>query len=763
MTSLLSTGMCVPPRVHSRQASDLFSDLHKRLACARATRPFPRCASTRGVEATLRGVLRIHCSADRSSDAATPDASPEPVSASCGSFSANSADIPASRVILVQSSSVGNASASDGESSGVTSGGTPSSEANSLRQQQQQQDPKQPKPQQQLSQIQGENRSSSGSKKDTTASEGRKGTGKDGRRGSQQSQPSQQPSRRGDGRRGSDDSSPWWWKLFLGILPDLKFVTFLVMNMVVLMLSARILSSHPLVVKRAARRFGLLPKTVVVTLEKWGSPANTLVSDEAASGAGAGAAAAAAGVKDSKDRKQRELLLKQQQEQQETTKISFSITVPFSEFLYHVKKDNIVSITVDGDKVSFVLRRPEFGRNQKATELQPMIRQVERMAESKWKEAGEAAGKKVGKMPPVQVQLSTVKPADVAVPYAELMSRNVEFGAPDKASFKLVNTISSTLLYAGIAAVVLSRLQMKLPQVSGFADETICRWVKVQVGRFSQSTPLCYELAGHGCRAVVLSRLQMKLPQVSVSAFADEAMAGGSKRKWGDPLRGDPLRPLCCRLAGHSCSGVFVPADEASPEVWGKGRSQKGKAPPVLFADVAGVDEAKEELEEIVEYLRTPERFTRLGARPPRGVLLVGPPGTGKTMLAKAVAGEADVPFISCSGSEFVELYVGLGASRVRELFAQAKKDSPSIVFIDEIDAVAKVRDGRMRSVGNDEREQTLNQLLTEMDGFDSSTAVIVLAATNRADVIDPALRRPGRFDRIVAVEPPDRKGRRPY
>ncbi|CAI5467915.1 unnamed protein product [Closterium sp. Yama58-4] len=327
-------------------------------------------------------------------------------------------------------------------------------------------------------------------------------------------------------------------------------------------------------------------------------------------------------------------------------------------FLYHVKKNNIVSITVDGDKVSFVLRRPEFARGHKATELQPMIRQVEKIAERKWKEAGEASGKKVGKMRPVQVQLSTVKPADVAVPYAELMSRHVEFGAPDKASFKLVNTISSTLLYAGIAAVVLSRLQMKLPQFGG------------------------------------------------------------------------------------------------------KARSQKGKAPPVLFADVAGVDEAKEELEEIVEYLRTPERFSRLGARPPRGVLLVGPPGTGKTMLAKAVAGEADVPFISCSGSEFVELYVGLGASRVRELFAQAKKDSPSIVFIDEIDAVAKVRDGRMRSVGNDEREQTLNQLLTEMDGFDSSTAVIVLAATNRADVIDPALRRPGRFDRIVAVEPPDRKGR---
>lgn len=180
----------------------------------------------------------------------------------------------------------------------------------------------------------------------------------------------------------------------------------------------------------------------------------------------------------------------------------------------------------------------------------------------------------------------------------------------------------------------------------------------------------------------------------------------------------------------------------------------------VTFADVAGVDEAKEELEEIVEFLRSPDRYIRLGARPPRGVLLVGLPGTGKTLLAKAVAGEADVPFISCSASEFVELYVGMGASRVRDLFARAKKEAPSIIFIDEIDAVAKSRDGRFRIVSNDEREQTLNQLLTEMDGFDSNSAVIVLGATNRADVLDPALRRPGRFDRVVMVETPDRLGR---
>ncbi|XP_073062080.1 ATP-dependent zinc metalloprotease FTSH 9, chloroplastic-like [Primulina eburnea] len=187
--------------------------------------------------------------------------------------------------------------------------------------------------------------------------------------------------------------------------------------------------------------------------------------------------------------------------------------------------------------------------------------------------------------------------------------------------------------------------------------------------------------------------------------------------------------------------------------------SEQGET--VTFADVAGVDEAKEELEEIVEFLRNPDRYVRLGARPPRGVLLVGLPGTGKTLLAKAVAGEADVPFISCSASEFVELYVGMGASRVRDLFARAKKEAPSIIFIDEIDAVAKSRDGRFRMVSNDEREQTLNQLLTEMDGFDSNSAVIVLGATNRADVLDPALRRPGRFDRVVMVETPDRSGRK--
>jgi cell division protease FtsH len=181
--------------------------------------------------------------------------------------------------------------------------------------------------------------------------------------------------------------------------------------------------------------------------------------------------------------------------------------------------------------------------------------------------------------------------------------------------------------------------------------------------------------------------------------------------------------------------------------------------PAVTFDDVAGVDESKQELQEVVEFLKSPDKFSALGARIPRGVLLVGPPGTGKTLLGRAVAGEANVPFFSISGSEFVEMFVGVGASRVRDLFDQAKRNSPCIVFIDEIDAVGRHR-GAGFGGGHDEREQTLNQILVEMDGFDTSTNVIVLAATNRPDILDPALLRPGRFDRQVVLDRPDIKGR---
>jgi cell division protease FtsH len=194
---------------------------------------------------------------------------------------------------------------------------------------------------------------------------------------------------------------------------------------------------------------------------------------------------------------------------------------------------------------------------------------------------------------------------------------------------------------------------------------------------------------------------------------------------------------------------------------FGKSRARMftGDQPSVTFQDVAGVEEAKEELGEVVEFLREPEKFISLGARIPKGVLLVGPPGTGKTLLAKAVSGEAGVPFFSISGSEFVEMFVGVGASRVRDLFDQAKRHSPCIVFVDEIDAV-----GRQRGAGlggsHDEREQTLNQMLVEMDGFDTDTNVIIIAATNRPDILDPALLRPGRFDRRVVLDRPDMRGR---
>jgi cell division protease FtsH len=194
---------------------------------------------------------------------------------------------------------------------------------------------------------------------------------------------------------------------------------------------------------------------------------------------------------------------------------------------------------------------------------------------------------------------------------------------------------------------------------------------------------------------------------------------------------------------------------------FGKSRARMvtGDRPSTTFEDVAGAEEAKQELQEVVEFLKDPERFTTLGARIPKGVLLVGAPGTGKTLMARAVAGEAGVPFFSISGSEFVEMFVGVGASRVRDLFDQAKRNSPCIVFVDEIDAV-----GRQRGTGlggsHDEREQTLNQILVEMDGFDTDTKVIIIAATNRPDILDPALLRPGRFDRRVVLDKPDWRGR---
>ena len=208
---------------------------------------------------------------------------------------------------------------------------------------------------------------------------------------------------------------------------------------------------------------------------------------------------------------------------------------------------------------------------------------------------------------------------------------------------------------------------------------------------------------------------------------------------------------------------LFRRAQGANSQALNFGRSRArlfaSQTPTVTFDDVAGVDEAKQEVHEVVEFLKSREKFQRLGARIPRGLLLVGPPGTGKTLLARAIAGEAEVPFFSISGSEFVEMFVGVGASRVRDLFEQAKRNAPCLIFIDEIDAVGRHR-GAGLGGGHDEREQTLNQILTEMDGFDTNTSVIVLAATNRPDILDPALLRPGRFDRRVILDRPDINGR---
>jgi cell division protease FtsH len=228
---------------------------------------------------------------------------------------------------------------------------------------------------------------------------------------------------------------------------------------------------------------------------------------------------------------------------------------------------------------------------------------------------------------------------------------------------------------------------------------------------------------------------------------------------WGSLLIG--FLPLI--LFGALIFFLFRSARGANTQAMNFGRSRarllQGSTPTVTFEDVAGVEEAKQELTEVVEFLKSREKFQKLGARIPKGILLIGPPGTGKTLLARAVAGEANVPFFSISGSEFVEMFVGVGASRVRDLFDQAKRNTPCIIFIDEIDAVGRHR-GAGLGGGHDEREQTLNQILVEMDGFDTNTNVIILAATNRPDILDPALLRPGRFDRRVVLDRPDINGR---
>jgi cell division protease FtsH len=295
---------------------------------------------------------------------------------------------------------------------------------------------------------------------------------------------------------------------------------------------------------------------------------------------------------------------------------------------------------------------------------------------------------------------------------------------------------------------------------------------QVQDGKVAQAyvgqDQIRYQLKGEGDQpGQVLSTtpiFDLDLPKRLEDKGVQFAAAPPAKGNWFTTLLGWVIPPLIFvgilqffagRLGGGGPQGALS-FTKSKAKVYVEGESTK-----TTFADVAGVEEAKTELVEIVDFLKTPQRFTNIGARIPKGVLLVGPPGTGKTLLAKAVAGEAGVPFFSISGSEFVELFVGAGAARVRDLFEEAKKKAPCIVFIDELDAIGKSRASGGLMGGNDEREQTLNQLLTEMDGFAASnTTVIVLAATNRPESLDPALLRPGRFDRQVLVDRPDLSGR---
>src|SRR5216110_3514388 len=293
-------------------------------------------------------------------------------------------------------------------------------------------------------------------------------------------------------------------------------------------------------------------------------------------------------------------------------------------------------------------------------------------------------------------------------------------------------------------------------------DRDNIRKVKIQAGKYVQGefkTPVPYD--GRN-----VPKFNVRLPMENAQAEVD------SLNKHSVVIEAEDARPSVTAYVLNFLPWLLLigfylflfrqmQAGGAKAFSFGKSKAKllTGDTPKVTFADVAGADEAKQELQEIIEFLRDPQKFTKLGGRLPKGALLVGPPGTGKTLLARAVAGEAGRPFFSMSGSDFVEMFVGVGASRVRDLFEQGKAHAPCIIFIDEIDAVGRHR-GAGLGGGHDEREQTLNQLLVEMDGFESNDGVILLAATNRPDILDPALLRPGRFDRQIVVDMPDVKGR---
>jgi cell division protease FtsH len=321
------------------------------------------------------------------------------------------------------------------------------------------------------------------------------------------------------------------------------------------------------------------------------------------------------------------------------------------------------------------------------------------------------------------------------------------------------------IIFIAVLTVAIALFTYFAPQANEPAeislDETIAMSQNGEIGKIvvSGEELLITSTEDVELKATIGSLTLVDLQELGLNLEGVDWEVKPSGINWGNLA----LNFLPLMIFGGLLFFLFRRAQGANSQAMNFGRSRArlfaSQTPTVTFDDVAGVDEAKQEVHEVVEFLKSREKFQRLGARIPRGLLLIGPPGTGKTLLARAIAGEAGVPFFSISGSEFVEMFVGVGASRVRDLFEQAKRNAPCLIFIDEIDAVGRHR-GAGLGGGHDEREQTLNQILTEMDGFDTNTSVIVLAATNRPDILDPALLRPGRFDRRVILDRPDINGR---
>src|SRR5579875_2176975 len=387
--------------------------------------------------------------------------------------------------------------------------------------------------------------------------------------------------------------------------------------------------------------------------------------------------------------------------------------ITYSAFLSQVNAGNVLAVTISGNDVNALLQRPlTQASSQKATALSAAQRSAQIEAWTRYISSLNSAS--------LGASASSIDPGRMVYTYL-----------PASGSGQLVSLLLNK------SVTVATQPQQQTP---------------VWIGLLLRFAPLLFLL---GLLAIVLApRWQKRVPQ-----NIDEHMAQFTKRR-AKRFEGaatqrpkDGQIPQASGKANRAPRSAFTPASSAATAA-----SPKRLAPPTTFADVAGIDEVRAELEEIVQFLRSPEKFDRLGARIPRGALLVGPPGTGKTLLARAVAGEAGVPFFSISASEFVEMFVGVGASRVRDLFNQARQAAPSVIFIDEIDAVGRKR--AVKAMGSEERDQTLNQLLVELDGFDERQAVVVMAATNRADILDKALLRPGRFDRRIMVSLPDRVGR---